>query len=111
MSNVEEFVTEKAELLLDVIVDNPRFDLSDIDNAKLFIRLLIKETVKKTGITEKVIEKKAMELAEIFRNPKRAVLHTAIINTEYFIRSLVEELEGWRSNLEERLSKLERPGK
>jgi len=89
MSNVEEFITEKAELLLDVVVDNPRLDLSDIDNAKLFIRCLIKEFVKKPGIVEKVIEEKAMELAEIFRNPKRAELYKAVVNTEAFIRSLI----------------------
>ena len=49
----EKWIEEKAELLLDVIVDNPRFDLSDINNAKLFIRSLVKEVpIKKSPEVE-----------------------------------------------------------
>ena len=55
--------------------------------------------------SEKWIEEKAEELAEIFRNPERAELYKAVINTEYFIRQLVKEIQPQKPD-EEKVKKL-----
>lgn len=46
------------------------------------------------------INEKAKELAEIFRNPERAELYKAVVNTEHFVLSVINDVRRERLNID-----------
>ena len=83
----------KLSFLYEKLNATPAVEIKKQIMEKIIKELRMIDKFQERQMDEEFIQRKARELAELFRDPNRVKLHKAIINTEYFIRSIIQEIQ------------------